>query len=93
MSSIVGFESVVRMMMLESTELKRQLRSFCRRNRTALKYTYVGEYSAEEITEMIIENLGAEEVKRILNDIEIIHRRGGNTVTYFMLILEGLKAA
>lgn len=81
------------MMMLELTELKRQLRSFCRRNRTALKYTYVGEYSAEEISEMLIESLGAGEVKRILDDIDIINRRSGDTVKYFMLILEGLKAA
>ncbi len=79
--------------MLELTELKRQLRSFCRRNRTALKSTYVGEYTAEEISEMLIESLGAEEVKRVVQDIEIINRRGGNTVTYFMHILEGLKAA
>ncbi|WRP06140.1 hypothetical protein U9J35_20015 [Rossellomorea aquimaris] len=78
---------------MESTELKRQLRSFCRRNRTALKYTYVGEYSAEEISEMLIQSLGAEEVRKILNDIDIINRRRGDTVKYFMLILEGLKAA
>ncbi|MGD6958936.1 hypothetical protein ACQCVM_15395 [Rossellomorea aquimaris] len=81
------------MMMLESTELKRQLRSFCRRNRTALKHTYVGEYTAEEISEMLIQSLGAEEVKKILADIDIINRRNGDTVKYFMLILEGLKAA
>ncbi len=79
--------------MLESTELKRQLRSFCRRNRTALKYTYVGEYSAEEISETLIQSLGADEVKKILADIDIINRRRGDTVKYFMLILEGLKAA
>ncbi|MGM0829927.1 MAG: hypothetical protein ACQEWF_11720 [Bacillota bacterium] len=78
---------------MESTELKRQLRSFCRRNRTALKYTYVGEYTAEEISEMLIQRLGAEEVKKILADIDIINRRNGDTVKYFMLILEGLKAA
>lgn len=79
--------------MLELTELKRELRSFCRRNRTALKYTHVGELSAEEISEMLIRNLGAEEVKRILADIDIINSRRGDTVKYFMLILEGLKAA
>ncbi|WP_156142357.1 hypothetical protein [Rossellomorea aquimaris] len=58
-----------------------------------MKSTYVGEYTAEEISEMLIESLGAEEVKRVVQDIEIINRRGGNTVTYFMHILEGLKAA
>ncbi|MGM0754060.1 MAG: hypothetical protein ACQET6_19290 [Bacillota bacterium] len=58
-----------------------------------MKSTYVGKYTAEELSEMLIESLGAEEVKRVVQDIEIINRRGGNTVTYFMLILEGLKAA
>ncbi|MFC7785914.1 hypothetical protein [Rossellomorea sp. GCM10028870] len=78
---------------MELTELKRQLRSFCRRNRTALRSTDVGEYTAEEITEIIIERIGAEEVKKILMDIEVINRRSGDTVKYFILILEGLKAA
>ncbi|MGE6754498.1 hypothetical protein ACQKFO_13680 [Rossellomorea sp. NPDC071047] len=58
-----------------------------------MKYSYVGKHSAEEISEMLIHSLGAEEVKRILADIDIINRRSGDTVKYFMLILEGLKAA
>jgi hypothetical protein len=81
------------MMMLELADIKRQLRSFCRRNRTALKYTHIGEYSAEEVSEMFIDCVGTEEVKKILHDIDIINQRGGDTVKYFMLILEGLKAA
>ena len=81
------------MMKLELSDIKRQLRSFCRRNRTALKYTYIGEYTAEEISEMLIDRIGADEVKKILNDIDIINHRGGDTVKYFMLILEGMKAA
>ncbi|TMU84326.1 hypothetical protein FGG79_15645 [Bacillus sp. BHET2] len=79
--------------MLEITDIKRRLRSFCRRNRTALKYTYIGEYTAEDISDMLIDCLGVEEVSRILDDIDIITRRNGDTVKYFMLILEGIKAA
>ncbi|PFA67386.1 hypothetical protein CN378_11105 [Bacillus sp. AFS015802] len=79
--------------MLELADIKRQLRSFCRRNRTALKYTHIGQYTAEEVSDMLIDCVGAEEVKKILHDIDIINQRGGNTVKYFMLILEGLKAA
>jgi hypothetical protein len=81
------------MMVLELADIKRQLRSFCRRNRTALKYTHIGSYSAEEVSDMIIKCVGAEEIKRVLHDIEIINQRGGDSVKYFMLILEGLKAA
>ncbi|CAN7204715.1 hypothetical protein [Rossellomorea sp. LjRoot5] len=42
---------------------------------------------------MFIDCVGTEEVKRILHDIDIINQRGGDTVKYFILILEGLKAA
>lgn len=80
-------------MKLELSDIKRQLRSFCRRNRTALRYTYVKNYTAEDISEMLIDRIGAEEVERILVDIDIINERGGDTVKYFMLILEGLRAA
>ncbi|MCA1065169.1 hypothetical protein LCL98_17130 [Rossellomorea aquimaris] len=78
---------------MELSDIKRQLRSFCRRNRTALKNTDIGEFTAEEISDILIERLGVEETKRILIDIEIINRRRGDTVKYFLLILEGLKAA
>ncbi|WP_263497731.1 hypothetical protein [Rossellomorea vietnamensis] len=42
---------------------------------------------------MLVDRIGAEEVERILVDIDIINERGGDTVKYFMLILEGLRAA
>jgi hypothetical protein len=90
---LVGYKTIVRMMRMDSIELKRNLKSFCRRNRTALKHTYVGEYSAEEVSEMLVDCLGIEEVHRIINDIGVINSRGGNTVKYFMHILEGLKSA
>ncbi|BCB05676.1 hypothetical protein KH172YL63_38090 [Bacillus sp. KH172YL63] len=78
---------------MEAREIKRKLRSFCRRNRTALKYTQIGECSAEDISDLLIERLGVDELRRILADIEIISRRNGDTVKYFMLILKGIKAA
>ncbi len=81
------------MMVLELADIKRQLRSFCRRNRTALKYTHIGQYTAEEVGDMFLECVGPEELEKILHDIEIINQRGGDSVKYFMLILEGLKAA
>ncbi|MCA1061355.1 hypothetical protein LCL96_20780 [Rossellomorea aquimaris] len=78
---------------MELADIKRQLRSFCRRNRTALKYTQIGRYTAEEVSDILLKSVGAEEVEKVLQDIEIINQRGGDSVKYFMLILEGIKAA
>ncbi|MGR3765831.1 hypothetical protein [Rossellomorea sp. NS-SX7] len=73
------------------SDVSRQLRSFCRRNRSSLKK--YSSYTAEEISDMVMSRLGCEEVKRIVDDIELIDRRGGNTGLYLMLILEALKGS
>jgi hypothetical protein len=42
---------------------------------------------------MVLSKLGYEEVKRIVDDIKVIDRRGGNTGFYLMMILEALKGS
>ncbi|KSU59851.1 hypothetical protein AS034_17625 [[Bacillus] enclensis] len=73
------------------SDIRRQLRSFCRRNRSTLKK--FSSYTAEEISDMVLSRLGYEEVKRIVDDIKVIDRRGGNTGFYLMMILEALKGS
>ncbi|WP_141771916.1 hypothetical protein [Rossellomorea aquimaris] len=74
-----------------NSDIKRQLRSFCRRNRSTLKK--FSSYTAEEISDMVLSKLGYEEVKRVVDDIKVIDRRGGNTGFYLMMILEALKVS
>ncbi|WP_064093062.1 hypothetical protein [Rossellomorea aquimaris] len=73
------------------SDIRNQMKSFCRRNRTALKHTYVGTHTAEEISEMLVERLGLEEVSKMIYDISLIDRRKGNAIFYFIHILEALK--
>ncbi len=77
---------------MNMNDIKSQLRSFCRRNRSSLKETLGGEFTAEEICELIIERLGIEEAAKIINDINLIERRRGNTAFYLILIVGVLKA-
>ncbi|WP_175990258.1 hypothetical protein [Bacillus sp. Marseille-Q1617] len=76
---------------INTSDVRRQLRSFCRRNRSSLKK--YSSYTAEEISDMVLSRLGCEEVKRIVDDIQLIDRRGGNTGFYLLLILEALKGS
>ncbi|MEG9295757.1 hypothetical protein V6B33_04800 [Mangrovibacillus sp. Mu-81] len=73
------------------SDVRRQLRSFCRRNRSSLKK--YDSYSAEELSDMVLSRIGYEEVKRIVDDIKLIDRRGGNTGFYLLLILEALRGS
>ncbi|MCA1055328.1 hypothetical protein LCM10_10060 [Rossellomorea aquimaris] len=73
------------------SEVKRKLKSFCRRNRSILKK--YGSYSAEEISDLVVSTLGFEELKRIVDDVEVIDQRGGNTGLYLIIMLEALKGS
>jgi predicted CopG family antitoxin len=84
-------ERRMKMEQVNISDVRRQLRSFCRRNRSSLKK--FGSYSAEEISDLVLSRLGCEEVKRIVDDIQLIDRRGGNTGFYLILILEALKSS
>jgi hypothetical protein len=73
------------------SDVRRQLRSFFRRNRSSLKK--YDSYSAEDLSDMVLCRIGYEEVKRIVDDIKLIDRRGGNTGFYLLLILEALRGS
>ncbi|NQD66178.1 hypothetical protein HP456_09645 [Bacillus haikouensis] len=74
-----------------AADVRRQLRSFCRRNRSSLKK--YGSYTAEELSDLVLNRIGYEEAKRIVEDIQLIDRRGGNTGFYLLLILEALRGS
>ncbi|WJV19551.1 hypothetical protein QU593_03465 [Rossellomorea marisflavi] len=76
---------------LKAHEARRLLKSFCRRSRATLKQTYLGNYSAEQVSDILVQTLELKEVKRIVQDIRLIDQRGGNSTSYLILILDALK--